>query len=136
MLTEGRKQIAKSGAVQWGANCLSASPPLLPAHVFFTVALSFGLDASLSGKPLCSFVSLCREVGNMLQEIPYNFTGKEAVNRGGWALESADLASNPGSASCSINYITSELKVLPLHKGVLVLPWQGRDGAQACPHST
>lgn len=45
------------------------------------------------------FVSLCREVGNMLQEIPYNFTGKEAGNRGEQVLESADLASNPGFAS-------------------------------------
>lgn len=34
-----------------------------------------------------SFVCLCRKVGNTLQEIPYNFTGNETKQKGGFCSQ-------------------------------------------------
>lgn len=78
----GCKGTAKSGAIQCGANGsvhLTNPTQCSSSQSYSALALMPGYQA----KPY-SFVCLCKEVGNTLQEIPYNFTGNETKQKGGF----------------------------------------------------
>lgn len=62
-------------------------PPHRPAKCSSSQSHSaLALMPGYQAKPY-SFVSLCREVGNALQEIPYNFTGNETKQNGGFCSQ-------------------------------------------------
>ena len=64
--------------------------PPHPVHILMTVEPAWPRHQLIRQSPI--LVSLCREVGDMLPKVPYNFIGKEAMTG-----EGSCAASRPAS---------------------------------------
>lgn len=68
----GTKAVVPGARAVEGTVC-----PPHPVHILMTVEPAWPRHQLIRQSPI--LVSLCREVGDMLPKVPYNFIGKEAM---------------------------------------------------------